>query len=130
MEMHKELSALIVDDSRLNRMVIIEYLKGKDFNILEAEDGQQALDVLATQSPDIILLDLIMPVLDGFQVLEVLKEKKNKIPVIVITAYLKDNTVQRCKDLGAAGFLNKPIKMHELFTMIANLLDDVKKSQE
>jgi len=123
MELNKERKALIVDDSKLNRQIIIEYLIAKDFKILEAEDGKQALDIIETQKPDVVLLDLIMPVMDGFETLAHLKETNNPTPVIVITAYLKENTYQRCRDLGARGFLNKPIKMQELFNQISILIE-------
>jgi putative two-component system response regulator len=119
----KSINALVVDDSALNRLVIVEYLKGKDVQITEAEDGEQALEKIATEKPDVILLDLIMPVMDGFEVLEILKNQENKIPVIVITAYLKGNTFQRCKELGAKGFLNKPVKMQELFSLLSQIIE-------
>jgi len=119
----KFINALVVDDSSLNRLVIVEYLKGKDVHITEAEDGEQALEKIAAEKPDVILLDLIMPVMDGFEVLEILKKQENKIPVIVITAYLKGNTFQRCKELGAKGFLNKPVKMQELFSLLSQIIE-------
>lgn len=124
MELKTDRSALVVDDSNLNRQIIIEYLKAKDFSILEAEDGEQALMQISSGKPDIVLLDLIMPIMDGFEVLEKLKESNNSVPVIVITAYLKGNTYQRCKDLGARGFLNKPVKMQELFNLISSILEN------
>jgi twitching motility two-component system response regulator PilH len=120
----KILKALVVDDSGLNRQVIVEYLKHKDIETIEAEDGEQALQMVETDKPDIILLDLIMPIMDGFEVLEQLKENGNTIPVIVITAYLKGNTFQRCMELGAKGFLNKPVKMQELFNLISQVIGE------
>lgn len=125
----KALKALIVDDSALNRLVIVEYLRGKEIEILEAEDGEQGLLKITTEKPDVILLDLIMPVMDGFEVLETLKNQENKIPVIVITAYLKGNTFQRCKELGAKGFLNKPVKMQELFNLLSEVIDQKKLTE-
>jgi len=119
----KEIKALVVDDSALNRQIIVEYLKGKDIKTIEAEDGEQALAKIEEEKPDIILLDLIMPVMDGFEVLDELKKRNNTIPVLVITAYLKGNTFQRCMELGAKGFLNKPIKMQELFNLISQIID-------
>lgn len=117
------IKALVVDDSALNRQVIVEYLRHKDIETIEAEDGEQALVLIATEKPDVILLDLIMPVMDGFEVLEHLKRDNNTIPVLVITAYLKGNTFQRCMELGAKGFLNKPVKMQELFNMLSQIIE-------
>ncbi|MCX7985435.1 MAG: response regulator [Bacteroidales bacterium] len=119
----KPLKILVVDDSALNRQVIVEYLKHKEILTIEAEDGEQALQMIESEKPDIILLDLIMPIMDGFEVLEYLKKQNNTIPIIVITAYLKGNTFQRCMELGAKGFLNKPVKMQELFNLISQVMD-------
>lgn len=120
---NKPLKVLVVDDSALNRQVIVEYLRHKEIVTIEAEDGEQALQIIATEKPDIILLDLIMPIMDGFEVLEYLKKENNTIPIIVITAYLKGNTFQRCMELGAKGFLNKPVKMQELFNLISQVME-------
>jgi twitching motility two-component system response regulator PilH len=121
---NKSLKVLVVDDSALNRQVIVEYLKHKEIVTIEAEDGEQALQMIASEKPDIILLDLIMPIMDGFEVLEYLKKQNNTIPIIVITAYLKGNTFQRCMELGAKGFLNKPVKMQELFNLISQVITE------
>jgi len=120
---YKQLKVLVVDDSALNRQVIVEYLRHKEIITIEAEDGEQALQLIDTEKPDIILLDLIMPIMDGFEVLEYLKKQNNTIPVIVITAYLKGNTFQKCMELGAKGFLNKPVKMQELFNLISQVME-------
>ncbi|MGC8804027.1 MAG: response regulator, partial [Bacteroidales bacterium] len=69
---NKPLKVLVVDDSALNRQVIVEYLRHKEIVTIEAEDGEQALQKIGTEQPDIILLDLIMPIMDGFEVLEYL----------------------------------------------------------
>lgn len=129
MTQSKKISVLVVDDSAINRLVIIEYLKVKDIDIIEAEDGEQALQKIESEKPDIILLDLIMPVMDGFEVLEILKKQENKIPIIVITAYLKGNTFQRCKELGAKAFINKPIKVQELYKLLSEIIDQTQLAQ-
>jgi CheY-like chemotaxis protein len=114
---------LVVDDSNLNRLILVEFLKSKGFKILEAADGKEALDIIRQHNPDLVLLDLIMPVMDGFEAMEQLQKEKIVVPIIIITAYIKDNTYKRCKELGAAGFLNKPVKMHELFNIISGILE-------
>jgi CheY-like chemotaxis protein len=124
MEDRNKRSVLIVDDSNLNRQILIEFLKTKDFEIMEAADGKEAFDKIVSDKPDIILLDLIMPVMDGFETMEKMKSNGIKTPVIVITAYIKENTYYRCKELGAAGFLNKPVKMHELYGIISDILEN------
>ncbi len=123
MENWSDKCILVVDDSNLNRAILVEFLNSKGFKILEAADGKEALEIIRQQNPDLILLDLIMPVMDGFEAMEHLQKENIKIPIIIITAYIKDNTYRRCKELGAAGFLNKPIKMHELFNIISGILE-------
>lgn len=115
---------LIVDDSYINRQLIVGFLIGIDVNIIEAGNGQEALDILTGTIPDLILLDLIMPEMDGFEFLEILKVKNYKIPIIVLTAYLRETTYQRCMDLGVDGYLNKPYKMNTLLNLINKVLNN------
>jgi CheY-like chemotaxis protein len=118
-----EKNILVVDDSEINRLIIVESLKSKGFSTCEASDGQQAIDMIVSRKPDLVLLDLIMPVMDGFDAMAKLHEMNIRVPIIVITAYLKENSINRCKELGADGFLTKPIKMQELFKLISGIFD-------
>jgi CheY-like chemotaxis protein len=118
-----EKNILVVDDSEINRLIIVESLKSKGFSTCEASDGQQAIDTIVTKKPDLVLLDLIMPVMDGFDAMAKLREMNVRVPIIVITAYLKENSINRCKELGADGFLTKPVKMQELFKLISGIFD-------
>jgi CheY-like chemotaxis protein len=127
MDSKKKTTILIVDDSNLNRQILVDFLETKDFNIKEAVDGKQGLEMIQSEKPDIVLLDLIMPVMDGFETMENLIKMGISVPIIVITAYIKENTYVRCKELGAAGFLNKPVKMHELYNIISGILDNRNK---
>lgn len=102
---------LIVDDIEANRDVLARRLKGGgDFNIFTAVDGQDAMEKIQEQSFDLILLDIQMPRMDGFQVLEALKgsDQWRHIPVIVISALDDIESVVRCIELGAEDYLNKP----------------------
>ena len=101
---------LIVDDDALNRLVLRTCLEDQGFQVDEAVDGQQALDLLPARDFDVILLDLEMPVLDGFEVLRRVKEDPRlwHIPVIVISAVEEMGSVLRCIEMGAADHLPKP----------------------
>ena len=123
----KKTSILVVDDSDLNRQVLVDFLRTKDFELIEAVDGKQGIEFIQTYKPDVVLLDLIKPVMDGFETMENLKKMGISVPIIVITAYIKENTYVRCKELGAAGFLNKPVKMHELYNIISGIIDNLEK---
>ncbi len=102
--------ALIVDDNKVNRMLLRRGLVEQGVDVIEAEDGKQALDTLATEPVDVILLDLLMPVLDGYATLELIKadEGLRHLPVIVITAVEDLESVVRCIELGATDYLPKP----------------------
>ena len=101
---------LIADDSFLARQLFIKVLKGKGYEVIEAINGQDAMEKILTQSPDCLLLDLLMPEMDGFAVLKALREKNLSIPVIVVSADIQETSRVKCHELGAVGFINKPIK--------------------
>jgi two-component system chemotaxis response regulator CheY len=118
-----DLSMLITDDSIIARKKIKGLLKDTGFKITEAVNGNEALEILEIERFDIILLDLLMPELDGFDVLRRLKDKNMKIPVIVISADIQEATRELCMELGASGFLNKPPSKDELLATIENVIN-------
>ncbi len=101
---------LVVDDDALNRLLIHTNLEEQGFCVEDAEDGQQAMARLANQTYDVVLLDLLMPVMDGFEVLRRMKEDPalRHIPVIVISATDEMENVVRCIEMGAMDHLPKP----------------------
>lgn len=100
---------LIVDDVEINRIILEEYFK-EDYDILQAENGQEALDVVEKNKVDIILLDLIMPVMDGVEVLTRLKQdsRYTSIPVVATTARNEAESEAKMMEMGAADFITKP----------------------
>ena len=104
--------ALVVDDNRLNRMLLSHALAELEVETLEAENGLRALEVMASSAVDVVLLDLLMPELDGYGTLERLRadEALRHIPVIVITAVDELDSVVRCIELGATDYLPKPFE--------------------
>ncbi len=98
---------LIVEDSWLSRRVLCKMLKEKGYEIIEAASGPEALEILRSKSPDCILLDLLMPEMEGREVLKILREQGSKIPVIVITADIQKTTRSECLELGAIAVINK-----------------------
>jgi two-component system cell cycle response regulator len=102
--------ALVVDDNRLNRMLLGRALTELGVEPVEAENGLRALEIMAETPVDVVLLDLLMPVLDGYATLECLHadDALRHIPVIVITAVEELDSVVRCIELGATDYLPKP----------------------
>ena len=108
--MKKPGSILVVDDDLINRLVLSTNLQGQGYEVATAENGRQALEMLAGQPFDVVLLDLVMPELDGFQVLEQMKHDsaQREIPVIVISALDEMESILRCIEMGATDYLPKP----------------------
>jgi adenylate cyclase len=101
---------LVVDDNRLNRMRLSHSLKQQGHIVALAENGQQALEMMQVQSFDLVLLDILMPEMDGYQVLEHMKNDVSlrDIPVIVISAIDEMQSAVRCIEMGAEDYLPKP----------------------
>lgn len=101
---------LVVDDDLLNRLVLSTNMREQGYEVATAEDGRQALQMLTDQPFDVVLLDLIMPEVDGFQVLEHMKQDSlmREIPVIVISALDEMESILRCIEMGATDYLPKP----------------------
>jgi CheY-like chemotaxis protein len=103
-------AVLVVDDNEINRDLLVRRLTRDGHTVTAAADGRQALDLVRARPFDVILLDIIMPELNGFQVLEQLKadERLRHIPVIMISAFDEIDSVVRCIEMGAEDYLTKP----------------------
>ena len=102
---------LIADDNRVNRLLLSRGLEQQGHTVVFAEDGRNALDLLRQQSFDLLLLDVLMPELDGYQVLEELKGDPHlrDIPVIMTSSLDELDSVVKCIEMGAEDYLTKPI---------------------
>ncbi len=118
---------LIVDDSWLTRRGVKRILQAEGYEIIEAENGLQALELIikADNNIDAVLLDLLMPEMSGLELLERLNlnHDQAKLPVVVLTADIQKTVRQKCIDLGAYAFLNKPPEPEELIEVVQNLLN-------
>lgn len=115
MENKKE-TILIVDDLKENIDILVELLS-KDYDVAVALDGRAALEALHENRVDLILLDIMMPDLDGYEVCKILKEDENlkDIPVIFITAVDDEKSIQRAYEAGGIDYITKPFKPLELW---------------
>jgi signal transduction histidine kinase len=119
---------LIVDDEEIIRELCVRALK--DYRILQAENGQEALRVLTHQSPDLILLDIMMPVMNGLELLQKLKEQDPEQPVIVMTGYADKDIILSALKAHADDFIQKPINLLQLKTAIKRALENKALRQE
>ncbi|MHB9074818.1 MAG: adenylate/guanylate cyclase domain-containing protein [Desulfobaccales bacterium] len=103
-------SILIVDDNRMNRLMLARGLEQQGHQVLFAEHGRQALEMLHNHAPDVVLLDIEMPEMNGYEVLEQISANPRwrDIPVIMISAVDEIDSVVKCIEMGAADYLNKP----------------------
>ena len=107
--MEKKSVMLIVDDVEINRAILMQFFRN-DYIIIEAANGKEALDVMEKQPVDIVLLNLVMPVMDGLELLSILKKREKfvDIPVIATTARNEGDSEVRAMEMGAADFITKP----------------------
>jgi CheY-like chemotaxis protein len=115
-------SILIIDDSSYMRGKIRTILKKENHIIQEAEDGIKGLYLATSQSFDVVLLDIIMPGMDGLKILNTLREAKSASSVIIITADIQESVCRQCMDLGAAAVLHKPPLEEELLATVSRAL--------
>ncbi|MCK5055478.1 MAG: response regulator [Candidatus Aminicenantes bacterium] len=122
---------LIVDDVPKNLQVLGNILRKKDYNIAAATSGKQALDMVEKVLPDLILLDIMMPDIDGFQVCEKLKGSKRSkdIPVIFLTAKTGTEDIVKGFEVGAVDYLTKPFNSAELLAR-AHTHIELKKARD
>lgn len=116
---------LIVDDSALNRMVLMEILGKENYTFLEAENGQQAVELLDCHPEvDLLLLDITMPEIDGFGVLEIMNQYHwiEETPVIMISAEDSYTFVERAYDLGASDYITRPFDARVVCRRVSNTL--------
>lgn len=113
---------LIVDDSKTSRAYCRAILAAAGHDVMEATDGEQALDRMADRPPDCVVLDLLMPGLSGLEVMEVLGGRSEPTPIVVLTSSLEETDRQRCMRLGARAFVNKPVSCEELTRAVRDAL--------
>jgi len=109
---------LITEDSAYMRRVVTKMVAKEGYQVIEAVDGDDCLRKIASERPDLLLLDLVMPGRNGIAVLGILAKENTSLPVIVLTADIQDSVRRGCLDLGVKAFLNKPPKHDELLSAI------------
>lgn len=116
--MKSSVSILIVDDEEMMRTLLNRILSREGYKIRSAEDGVVALEVLKTERFDIIISDMKMPRMNGFELLKIVKNEYPKIGVIIMTAYGDTYTVKDALLLGADEYITKPFKSYEISLVV------------
>jgi PleD family two-component response regulator len=118
---------LIIDDERASVVLLEQFLQRSGYNrVLGVTDSRKALETCAAFDPDLILLDLIMPDVDGFAILETLRSadaSESFLPIVVLTADISEEAKEHALEAGATDFLVKPVSQTEALLRIRNLLE-------
>ena len=109
-------NVMVVEDNEKNRKLMRVVLKAKGYNIIEAATGEEALNLLKNQKPDIILMDIQLPGIDGLTLIKQIKASviTKDIPIIAVTAYAMKRDEQKILDTGCNAYVSKPINTQEL----------------
>jgi two-component system, cell cycle response regulator DivK len=111
---------LVVEDQPDNRQIIRDMLAGTDYEIVEAEDGEQALAAVAKQRPDLILMDIQLPVMDGYEATRRIKADPalRSIPIIAVTSYALSGEEKKARAAGCDDYVPKPFSPRQLLAKI------------
>ncbi len=113
---------LLVDDRADFRQVLGERMQARGYETLEAASGAQALELAAAQAPDLVVLDMVMPEMDGMETLRRLRQEHPGLPVIVLTGYGASQDVSQALTLGAHDYLVKPVDLDALLEAVQQAL--------
>lgn len=123
---------LIADDEPATRFIFSTLLKDQGYDVLDCENGLECIELARKEKPDIILLDIRMPIMDGYEVVKFLKSnpETKDISIIVISANSEPQNIKKAFDLGATEFLPKPVNLEELLIRISTVLKLKKADDE
>ncbi len=116
------MKVLIVDDEEMAIKMVEHQMKLDGFEVITSTDGRDAIDLIKSQEPDIVISDIMMPFMSGLELLELIKAEQRKIPVILISALDDVEVIQTAIGMGADDFVIKPVKMDELSLRIKRVL--------
>lgn len=121
----KSKTILVIDDSTTNIVLLQAVLNSKGYSIDTALNVKEAYNILNRKMPDLILLDLLMPKINGFDFLKEMKgDKKTKdIPIIVVSALTDQENIQKAMSLGANEFITKPVDVQKLVDIVASVFE-------
>ncbi len=121
---------LVVEDDKNLKKLIVTYLRKNNYNTFEASDGNEALDLIDKQYIDLVISDIMMPKMDGYELLSELRSAKYDLPIMLITAKNDISDKKKGFILGADDYMVKPIEMEEMILRVEALLKRVKSTNQ
>jgi len=115
---------LVVDDSKMARRMTIKSLKSlisEDDEVIQAENGQEAVEFYKEHQPSLCLMDLTMPIMDGFEATQAIIKHDTNAKIIIVSADIQESSMEKSKQNGAKGFIKKPINQDNLESMLKKL---------
>jgi CheY-like chemotaxis protein len=133
-EQRQSLSFLVAEDNSVNQRLIARLLEKRGHNVVLAQNGREALQTLEHQHFDIVLMDIQMPEMDGFEATKLIREKEKAsgthLPIIALTAHAMQGDEENCLACGMDGYVTKPIKLEELFSVIEKVLPGINRGSD
>jgi CheY-like chemotaxis protein len=112
---------LIVEDIELN-IDLLTQLLGDDYNLLVAKDGAQGVEAVEKNKPDLVLMDISLPVMDGYEATRTIRRISDTLPIIGLSAHAMQGDLEKAKAAGCTDYLTKPVDEEKLFNMIKQYL--------
>jgi two-component system cell cycle response regulator DivK len=121
---------LIVEDNEDSRELVVKVLKNKGYQTIEAADGEEALEKAAAEKPDLVLLDISIPKIDGYEVAKRLKsnEELKDIPIVALTAHAMKGDREKVIVAGFEGYISKPVNVRELPDQVKSFIRGKRES--
>ena len=115
---------LVVEDQKDNRQILRDLLGNAGYDLIEAENGEQALDIIAKQRPDLILMDIQFPVMDGYETTRRIKAdpQLKAIPIIVVTSYALEGDEAKARAAGCDAYVSKPFSTRQMLAKVREFL--------
>jgi CheY-like chemotaxis protein len=127
------IKVLVVEDNEVNQLIINRVLKARNYQVSMASNGQQAINQLESNYFDIVLMDIQMPVMDGYDAIQYIRNSGKPfqhIPIIALTAYAIKSEIEKCMDAGANDFVSKPFQANDLINKIEQLANNYKQQPQ
>ncbi|HLI05255.1 MAG TPA: response regulator [Ktedonobacteraceae bacterium] len=120
----RQATILIVENEASNRTLVERVLSTRGYRCLSAENGREALSIIDREPVDLILTDLSMPVLDGYQTAQLIRQRPGmaEVPIVAVTAYALGDVNERAMRVGCTEYLTKPFKPRQLLAVVERLL--------
>jgi CheY-like chemotaxis protein len=124
----------VAEDNAVNQRLIARLLEKRGHSVVLAQNGREALEALDKQRFDIVLMDGQMPEMDGFEATRLIREKEKAsgthVPIIALTAHAMQGDKERCLACGMDGYVPKPIKLEDLFSVMENVLPGITRRSD